>query len=210
MFCGESSRGLDVRHGNFREPGGGSGHWAALGRIRADRSRQLRFQARLYLVSFISVILDYCRYSLCSMYACLRTFTRNHLLQPCPKDSVASRLSPFSCSHILSPILSRVRQSCGGWIDIFRFKDDILFFEFRSRTTVWPRATQMDVDAAKALALRINMEVEVRKGPPYLPAAETPFKDAETISSSTSKCSLLTTSRTGPRKCVLSMTSAEL
>lgn len=59
----------------------------------------------------------------------------------------------------------------------------------------------MDVDAAKALALRINMEVEVRKGPPYLPAAETPFKDAETISSSTSKCSLLTTSRTGPSKC---------
>lgn len=69
---------------------------------------------------------------------------------------------------VLTPFLGfpfPVRPSRGGWIGVvFRFKDDVLFFEFRSSTTVWPRATEMDVDAAKALALRINMEVEVRKG----------------------------------------------
>lgn len=41
-----------------------------------------------------------------------------------------------------------------------RFKDDLLFFEFRDKTTIWPKATEMDLDSAKALALRINMEIQ--------------------------------------------------
>ena len=45
----------------------------------------------------------------------------------------------------------------------FRFKDELLFFEFRSRTTLWPKAVEMDIDAAKALAIRINMEIEARR-----------------------------------------------
>lgn len=41
-----------------------------------------------------------------------------------------------------------------------RFKDELLFYEFRTKGANWPKATEMDVDAAKALAIRMNMEIE--------------------------------------------------
>ncbi|CAM9606556.1 unnamed protein product, partial [Ectocarpus fasciculatus] len=43
---------------------------------------------------------------------------------------------------------------------VFRFKDELLFYEFRTKGANWPKATEMDVDAAKALAIRMNMEIE--------------------------------------------------
>lgn len=76
-----------------------------------------------------------------------------------------SAISPrFSFPQQPSP--SPVRPQRTGLIEIFRFKDDILFFEFRSSTTVWPKATEMDDDAAKALALRIHMEIEASNKSP--------------------------------------------
>ncbi|CBN78725.1 conserved unknown protein [Ectocarpus siliculosus] len=43
---------------------------------------------------------------------------------------------------------------------IFRFMDELLFYEFRTKGANWAKATEMDIDAAKALAIRMNMEIE--------------------------------------------------
>lgn len=44
-----------------------------------------------------------------------------------------------------------------------RFKDAVLFYEFRTKATTWSKAAEMDLDSAKALAMRINMEIDVSK-----------------------------------------------
>ncbi|CAM9529733.1 unnamed protein product, partial [Scytosiphon promiscuus] len=44
---------------------------------------------------------------------------------------------------------------------VFRFKDDVLFYEFRTTATTWPKAVEMDMDSGKALAMRINMEIDL-------------------------------------------------
>lgn len=49
-----------MRHGNWREQAGGGSHRSASGRIRASRSRQLRFQAGFFDVYVHFLVPKFC------------------------------------------------------------------------------------------------------------------------------------------------------
>lgn len=97
---------------------------------------------------------------------------------PCPSRVVL----PFTFARARLGVVRNSTRSKACWMqvgpgwlfqavhvaDCRRFKDDLLFLEFRDRTTPWPKALEMDLDSAKTIALRVNMEIPVRNGGPTI------------------------------------------